>query len=234
MTMFLWWRKSSLAAKLLLALLMLAGGWTAWWWADSARCDRQDEFTLRGICLIQIRDSAEQGEVLAQWIYGNYLEGEDRKQEGNGWQLRAMHGARKGVELHDNMIGYCDRVPGFEARTVEAIMQRVAADSPDAHLRLLQLHTYPRCGAFDLDKAAAQIPLLTQCAHLSLAHYLRAARDTGHRVAPATRQAIRSNMALCAHEVAHPPPIADTVREFMPVRQADLDALSRELDALDR
>lgn len=91
-----------------------------------------------------------------------------------------------------------------------------------------RLHTYPRCGAFDLDKAAAQIPLLTQCAHLSLAHYLRAVRDAGHRVAPATRQAIRSNMALCAQEVAHPPPIADTVREFMPVRQADLDALSRE------
>ncbi|MGD6622079.1 hypothetical protein VWX78_22660, partial [Xanthomonas citri pv. citri] len=98
---------------------------------------------------------------------------EDRKQEGNGWQLRAMHGARKGVELHDNMIGYCDRIPGFEARTVEAIVQRVAADSPDAHLRLLQLYTYQRCSAFDLDKAAAQIPLLTQCAHLSLEQYLR-------------------------------------------------------------
>ncbi len=95
MKIFLWWKKSSLAAKLLLALFMLAGAWTAWWWADSARCDRQDEFTLRGICLIQIRDSAEQGEVLAQWIYGNYLEGEDRKQEGNGWQLRAMHGAQE-------------------------------------------------------------------------------------------------------------------------------------------
>ncbi|ABM31722.1 hypothetical protein C8E08_3292 [Paracidovorax citrulli] len=57
---------------------------------------------------------------------------------------------------HDNMIGYRDRVPGFEARTAEAIMQRAT------------------------------------------------------------------------------PPIADTVREFMPVRQVDLDALSRDLDALDR
>jgi len=234
MKIFRWWRKSSLATKLLLALFLLAGAWTAWWWADSAHCDRQDEFTLRGICLIQIRNSAEQGQVPAQWIYGNYLEGEDRKQEGNGWQLRAMHGARKGVELHDNMIGYCDRIPGFEARTVEAIVQRVAADSPDAHLRLLQLYTYQRCSAFDLDKAAAQIPLLTQCAHLSLEQYLRVAQEAGRPVDPATRQAIRANLALCAREVADPPPIANTVQEFMPVRQSDLDALSRQLEALDR
>ncbi|WP_244883973.1 hypothetical protein [Paracidovorax oryzae] len=183
---------------------------------------------------MQLRDRAESGEVMAQWGYGDYLQGEGREQEGLGWLLRAMHGARTGLELRDHMIGYCDRTPGFEARTVESIMQRVAAGSPDAHLRLLQLYTYQRCGAFDLDKAAAQIPLLTQCAHLSLAHYLRAARDTGHRVAPATRQAIRSNLALCAQDVAHPPPIADMLSEFMPVRQVDLDALSRELDALDR
>ena len=63
MKIFRWWRKSSLATKLLLSLFLLAGAWTAWWWADSAHCDRQDEFTLRGICLIQIRNSAEQGQV---------------------------------------------------------------------------------------------------------------------------------------------------------------------------
>ncbi len=220
--------------KFLSVFLLLAAAYTAWWWVDSARCEKQDEYSLHGICLMQLRDRAESGEVMAQWGYGDYLQGEGREQEGLGWLLRAMHGARTGLELRDHMIGYCDRTPGFEARTVESIMQRVAADSPDAHLRLLQLYTHQRCGAFDLDKAAAQIPLLTQCAHLSLAHYLRAARDTGHRVSPATRQAIRSNLALCAQDVAHPPPIADTIREFMPVRQVDLDALSRELDALDR
>lgn len=227
-------RRRGRGRRVFLALLLLCGAYAGWWWWDSARCDRQDEYSIRGICLMQLRDRAEAGEPIAQWGYGDYLQGEGQEREGRAWLLRAMHGARTGFELSDHMIGYCDRVPGFEARTVEAIMQRVAADSPDAHLRLLQLYTYQRCGAFDLDKAAAQIPLLTQCAHLSLEQYLRVALETGHPVDRATRQAMRANLALCAREVADPPPIANTVQEFMPVRRSDLDALSRQLEALDR
>ena len=60
------------------------------------------------------------------------------------------------------------------------------------------------------------------------------AQEAGRPVDPATRQAIRANLALCARAVADPPPSANTVQEFMPVRQSDLDALSRQLEALDR
>ncbi len=232
--MLRWWKRIGCGFQLILIFSLLIGTYTAWWWLDSARtCETQDEYNLRGICLMQIQERAEKGENAAQWAYGAYLETERREPEARVWQIRAMHGAQVGLALRGEMKAYCDRIPGFEARTVEAIMLRVVQNSPDAHLRLLQLYTYPGCSALDLDKASAQIPLLTQCAHLSIDHYLRTASEKHYRIPPATREAIRSNMARCEKELADPPPLRTTVREFMPVRREDLDALSRRLAALE-
>ncbi|WCM97493.1 hypothetical protein M5C96_24415 [Acidovorax sp. GBBC 1281] len=230
------WKRIGCGFQLLLISLLLIGTYTAWWWIDSARtCDTQDEYNLRGICLMRVQERAEQGDNAAQWTYGAYLETEGKQQESRAWHLQAMHGARVGLAFRGEMIGYCDRIPGFEARTVEAVMLRVAQNSPDAHLRLLHLYTTPpsRCSAFDLDKAGAQIPLLTQCAHFGIADYLEQAASAHHRVPPATRAAIRSNMALCEKELAGQGPPDTTAQEFMPVRREDVDALSRRLAALE-
>ncbi|SDE57430.1 hypothetical protein SAMN05192589_12141 [Paracidovorax valerianellae] len=228
-----WWKRIGCGFQLLLIFSLLIGTYTAWWWIDSARCDKQDQYTLRGICLMRIQERAEQGDNAAQWAYGSYLETEGKQQESRAWHLQAMNGAQAGLALRGNMKAYCDRIPGFEARTVEAIMLRVVQNSPDAHLTLLQLYTYPGCGAFDLDKASAQIPLLTQCAHLSIDHYLRTAKEKRYRVPPAARVAIRSNMDLCEKELAGQIPPDTTAQEFMPVCREDLDALSRSLAALE-
>ncbi|SFD69924.1 hypothetical protein [Paracidovorax konjaci] len=231
--MLQWWKRIGCGFQLLLILSLLIGTYTAWWWIDSARtCETQDQYTLHGICLMQIRDRAEAGDNAAQWAYGNYLEAQRREPEARVWQMRAMHRASIGADLRDNMVGYCDRIPGFEARTVESIMLRVAPNSPDAHLRLLQLYTYPGCGAFDLDKASVQIPLLTQCAHLAIARYLQAAEEKHHRVSPSTQAAIRANMAVCEKELAGHIPPDTTVQEILSVRREDLDALSQSLAAL--
>ncbi|WCM88066.1 hypothetical protein [Acidovorax sp. NCPPB 3576] len=230
-----WWKRLGCGLQLLLIFSLLIGAYTAWWWIDSARCDKQDEYSYHGICLMRIQERAEQGDNAAQWAYGAYLETERREPEARVWQIRAMHGARDGLDLRGEMIGYCDRIPGFEAHNVEAVMLRVAQNSPDAHLRLLHLYTTPRfrCSAFDLDKAGAQIPLLTQCAHFGIADYLEQAASAHHRVPPATRAAIRSNMALCEKELAGQAPPDTTAQEFMPVRREDVDALSRRLAALE-
>ncbi len=218
--------------RLLLLFSALIGIYTAWWWIDSARtCDTQDEYNLRGICLMRIQERAEQGDNAAQWGYGAYLETEGRESEARQWQLRAMHGAQVGLALRSEMKVFCDRIPGFEARTVEAIMLRVAPTSPDAHLRLLQLYIHSGCGAFDLDKASAQIPLLTQCAHLTLEDYLERAASANYRIPADTRTAIRANMALCEQELAGHAPPDTTVQEFMPVRRKDVEALLRRLEA---
>ncbi|CAM4051510.1 hypothetical protein [Paracidovorax anthurii] len=229
-----WWKRIGCGFQLLLIFSLLIGTYTAWWWIDSARtCETQDDYNLRGICLMRIQERAEQGDNAAQWAYGSYLETERRETEAREWQLRAMHGARAGLALRGEMLAYCDRIPGFEARTVEAIMLRVVPNSPDAHLRLLQLYIYPRCGAFDLDKASAQIPLLTQCAPLTLADYLESAGSAPHRVSPDTRKAILANMALCEKELAGQRPPDTTVQEVIPVRKDHLQALSHRLAALE-
>ncbi|WP_029413562.1 hypothetical protein [Paracidovorax oryzae] len=228
-----WWKLMGFGLRLLLLFALLIGIYTAWWWIDSARtCDTQDEYNLRGICLMRIQERAEQGDNAAQWSYGAYLETERREPEARQWQLRAMHGAQVGLDLRSEMKVFCDRIPGFDARTVEAIMLRVVPKSPDAHLRLLQLYIHPGCGAFDLDKASAQIPWLTQCAHLTLDDYLERAESANYRVTADTRAAIRANMALCDKELEGHPPPDTTVQEFLPVRRQDVEALLRRIAAL--
>jgi len=230
---FLRWKRIGCGPRLLLSCLLLIGIYTAWWWIDSAHtCETQDEYNLRGICLMRIQERAEQGDSAAQWVYGNYLMSQSRQQEAVTWHLKAMHGVRYGLGLNGNMEAYCDRIPGFEASNIEKAMLRVAPESPDAHLRLLQLYVYPGCGAFDLDKASAQFPLLTQCAHLTIAHYLNFAGEKNHHVSSTTRTAIRKNMTLCEKELAGKIPPMTTVQEILRVRREDIDAMARSLDSM--
>ena len=227
------WKRVGYGPRLLLLFLLLIGIYVAWWWIDSARtCNTQDEYHLRGICLMRIQERAEQGNNAAQWAYGDYLMSQNRQQEAIAWHLKAMHEARDGLGLHGNMEAYCDRIPGFEAPNIEKVMLRVAPKSPDAHLRLLQLYAYPGCGAFDLEKASGQIPLLTQCAHLAIANYLRVAQEKRYPISPSTRASIRSNMVLCEKELAGQAPPDTLVQEILPVQREDLDAISRTLGSM--
>ena len=137
------------------------------------------------------------------------------------------------MDLEEFKEVHCgDKVPGFEPEVVESVMQRIAATHPDAHLRLFQLYVYPQCGAFNLDKASAQIPLLNQCAHLTLERYFRWAKERNYAISPATRQAIRVNLALCAKDVGRKEIVQGVAQEFMFVRQQDIDELSQSLNAL--
>ncbi|AVS83651.1 hypothetical protein C8239_01840 [Paracidovorax avenae] len=54
---------------MLFVALLLIGIYTVWWWIDSARtCDTQDEYNLRGICLMRIQERAKQGDNAAQGV----------------------------------------------------------------------------------------------------------------------------------------------------------------------
>jgi hypothetical protein len=85
-----------------------------------------------------------------------------------------------------------------------------------------------------IDKASAQLPLLTQCAHLTLEDYLERAASADYRIPADTRTAIRANLALCEQELAGHAPPDTTVQEFMPVRRKDMEALRRRLEAASR
>ncbi len=92
---------------------------------------------------------------------------------------------------------------------------------------------YPQCGAFNLDKASAQIPLLNQCAHLTLERYFQWTKERNYAILPATRQAIRANLALCAKDVGSKEIVQGVAQEFMFVGQEDIDELSQSLNALE-
>ncbi|MDA8456760.1 hypothetical protein M4R22_18525 [Acidovorax sp. GBBC 3334] len=89
-----WWKRMGCGLQLLLIFLLLIAAYTAWWWIDSARtCDTQDDYNLRGICLMRIQERAEQGDNAAQWAYGSYLErsaGNRRPAHGNSGQCTAL------------------------------------------------------------------------------------------------------------------------------------------------
>lgn len=228
------WKKLGMGAKASLVLAFLIGASVAWWWIDSAvTCDEQDEYSYHGFCLIELRQRAERGDNPAQWAYGNYLAGIPPFEQAYEWHLKAMQGARIGLDLRRSMDAYCDKVPGFDARTIESTMQRVVQTSPDAHLRLFQFYlSLPPCSAFNLDQASAQIPQLTQCAHLTLAEYFRAVNRERYTVSAATRAAIQGNVERCEKELVQPPPDGPHVREFMPVQPQDIADLRRSLAAL--
>lgn len=208
----------------------------AWWWTESAiTCDAQDENSVRGICLMKLRSRAEEGNSAAQWAYGDYLAREGQYEKTYEWHRKAASQAKIGLDLRRSMDSYCASVvPGFEPAQVEAIMQRVAKTSPDAHLRLFQLYVTEGCGAFDLDKASGQIPLLSQCAYLTLEEYLKQARMKNYTVQKQTREAMHANLVRCSAEITGGRPQESHVAEFIPVQQKDIDELSQSLDAAQR
>lgn len=187
-----------MSRKLFLVLIgVLLASAAAWWWVDSAlTCNEQDAYTLRGVCLIRVRAKAEANDVGAQWFYGQYLIGRDKRAEGYGWLRRSVANATKGVEL-SAVPGLCGQAPGFDAEFIESRIMEVAKRSPDAHLPLVQLYMNTNCEAFDLGKAARQIPMLTQCAALTLDDFLSAAERAKVPIRRETAQAINANLAYC-------------------------------------
>lgn len=176
----------------------------AWWWIDSAvTCSEQDEYTLSGVCLMRIKAQAEANDRGAQWFYGHYLMEQNRREEGYEWVRKSVASATKGTELMA-LPGMCGEAPGFDAQSIESKLQSVAKQSPDVHLLLIQLYTLSRCAAFDLQKASQEIPLLTQCAALTLRDFLKEAGRAKLPVSRETAQAIDANLALCKRDLGTP------------------------------
>ena len=176
-----------------------------WWWADSAAtCNEQDAHTLRGACLMRVRARAEANEGGAQWFYGQYLIDHGKRAEGYEWLRKSVENATKGTEL-GGVSGLCGQAPGFDAKFIESRFLKVAKQSPDAHLLLVQLYTNTNCAAFDLSKAARQVPQLTQCAALTLDDFLSAAERAKVPVSRETAQAINANLAYCRQDLGKPP-----------------------------
>jgi hypothetical protein len=70
-------------------------------------------------------------------------------------------------------------------------------------------------------------------AHLTLERYFRWTKERNYAISPATRQAIRANLALCAKDVGRKEIVQGVAQEFMFVRQQDIDELSQSLNALE-
>ena len=176
----------------------------AWWWIDSAvTCSEQDEYTLRGVCLMRIKSQAEANDRGAQWFYGHYLMEQNRWAEGYEWVRKSVASRTKGIELME-LHGMCGKAPGFDGQSIEAKLQSVARQSPDAHLLLIRLYMAEDCAAFDLQKAAQEVPLLTQCAALTLRSFLKEADRAKLPVSRETAQAINANLALCRKDLGTP------------------------------
>ena len=176
----------------------------AWWWIDSAvTCGEQDEYTLRGVCLMRIKAQAEANDRGAQWFYGHYLLEQNRREEGYEWVRKSAASATKATQVGE-LPGMCDRAPGFDAQWVEAKLQSLVKQSPDVHLLLIQLYISEDCAAFDLQKAAQEIPLLTQCAALTLRWFLKGVDRAKLPVSRETAQAINANLALCKEDLGTP------------------------------
>lgn len=231
-----WFVKRSRAAQWGLAVVALIAACVAGWWVDSARgCESQDEYSLRGACLLQVQQRARDGEAWAQWMYGYHLRNQTPMPSETiyYWHRKALAAARTGLELPRTLELYCEnQVPGFEAATIEAAMLRVAQDHPDTHLRLLQLYLYPGCKAFDMNKASAQIPLLNQCAHLSVGDYLQQAQEQHYRISTSTRNALRAHLALCAQEAKSGGATGSGVQEVVAVKEGDVEPLVRLVEEL--
>ena len=231
-------KKLGISRKFLLPLaaLLLVFAWAAWWWLDSAiSCKDQDEDTVHGLCLIQLENQSKKGNIRAQWFYGSYLSVQNRDDEAYEWHRKAMAQAKIGIDLNQIIEPYCyRRVPGFEPDKIEATMQRVAKNSPDANLRLLQLYVNETCGAFNLEKASSQIPLLTQCASATLGEYFRMAKKTNYVIRNEAQIDIKANLAICTKELTNGRADGPYVVDFASAQQRDIDELSKMLAALDQ
>lgn len=226
--------KSHTGVKFFLALVAIAGALIVWWWIASAvTCKDQDEHTLRGVCLMQIRDRAENGDKVAQWLYGNYLLGVNQKEKAYEFHRKAFAQASRGLDLEGLPLAFncAQKIPGFEPAQIEATMVRVADSSPDAHLGLLQFYLDNRC-MFSLDKASTQIPKLTQCANATLEHFLRIAKSHNYVFPQEALNAMYKNMDVCTAELTNRPVPGQYMTEVTNVRQQDIEELKQSLQVL--
>ena len=219
-----------MARKAIIVLLLLVLIPVGWWWIDSAvTCDIQDQYTLRGVCLMRTKSLAESGDTAAQWMYGLRLE-EDEPEVAREWFRKAARQARTGVEV-SHMHGLCGVV--FDKDHVESRLLEVARTSPDTHLLLLALYLDPHCGKLDLGKASAEIPRLTQCASLNLKKFLDAAERMRHAVPEDTAVAIKTNIERCRQDICQPPPDRSrSASELLLPDASELAALEVRLGSL--
>ena len=211
----------------LIVALMLAP--LAAWWIDSAvTCEVQDRYTLRGLCKMQVKAKAEAGDTASQWTYGlHLLEGDPPA--AREWLNKAAGQARTGIEVAQ-MHGLCRLV--FDPVDVEAKFLQVASTSPDAHLLLLDLYLDPHCGKRDLDKAAAQIPRLSQCGSLALKDFLDSAARDRFEVTRGTALAIKRNVEQCRAEIRQPPTYPrQMVTELLEPKADELSSLELRIAA---
>jgi hypothetical protein len=149
---------------------------------------------------MQVKAKAEAGDAASQWTYGlHLLEGDPPA--AREWLNRAAGQARTGIEVAE-MHALCRVV--FDPADVEARLLHVASTSPDANLLLLDLYLDPHCGRRDLDKAAAQIPRLSQCGSLALKDFLDSAGRDRFEVTRGTALAIKRNVEQCRAEIRQP------------------------------
>lgn len=217
--------RKAVLVVLLLVLVPLAA-----WWIDSAvTCDAQDQYTLRGVCLMRTKALAESGDTLAQWVYGLRLQ-EDEPEVARVWFKKAAGQARTGVEV-SRMHGLCGVV--FDKDYVESRLLDVARTSPDTHLLLLSLYLDQHCGKFDLGKAAGEIPSLTQCASLNLKIFLDTTERMRQSVSEEIARAIKTNIERCYQEVRQPPvDWRQRASELLLPDASELAALEARVDRL--
>ncbi len=222
-------RPSAYALSFLLVVLASASVF-CWWWIDSYQtCPDQDEHSLRGACLIKIKKQAEDGQVGSQWTYADYLYNAEKKEEAEKWHQIAMRSSTKGTDIWGTLIGHCDKTPNFDHKTVEEKIKGIARVSPDANLLLLSLYLTRNCGAFSLEKASAIIPLVNQCAHLTLADYIRIAEDKKYRITGKIISEIETNLKICQHAMQHNTSDGSQVQEIIPPGEDSLKKLSEML-----
>lgn len=204
-----------------------------WWWIDSYQtCPDQDEQSLRGACLIKVKKQAEDGLVGSQWTYADYLYNAGKREEAEKWHQIAMRSSTKGKDIWGTLIGRCDKTPNFDHKTVEEKIKEIARVSPDANILLLSLYLTRNCGAFSLEKASAIIPLVNQCAHLTLGDYIRIAEDKKYHITEKIISEIETNLKICQHAIQHDTSDGSQVQEIIAPDDESLRKLSEMLSKL--
>jgi len=216
----------------LICLLSFIAACFLWWWMESyVSCDTQDEYSLRGACLAQVKNGAINGQVGAQWAYGDYLSNNGDKGEAARWYRTALQNSTKALDLMGR-VGHCDKDPGLDHHALESKIQSISQRNPDAHLLLLELYLSHNCRSFNLEKASATIPRLTQCAYLALGEYIRLSERMHHPIKNTDISNIKDNLKLCHADLRKGQQDDSILREFIPLQKKSLDELERAVEKL--
>ena len=222
--------------KVGLGVLGVVLAWTAWWWIDSAiTCADQDEYTIHGVCLIKLRNRAEEGHQSAQWAYGNYLL-QDEPAQGYAWIKKAIAQPGTGeADFHWMPLLCYARAQefGITPDEVKSFMLRVVKENPNSHRDLLYLYMNESCPLYDLAQAAAQIEHLTQCADSTLVAFLNKSAREQFEVSSKILNAMKTHLQLCRKELStkriDPP---ERTAEFVAPYIKDVERLDARVNAL--